>query len=302
MKKSITKIVAQNYLLSNTKKLLAQCLGIPIYPSSHDNKYIWVENCAGVRLGKIKHGEYTIYNIYNVLYPIIIKMIKPSEIYSRSQFMLFSGADPISLIVDPISSNNDIIKLSATNCIRIVKCDNLFADRKYREIAGVNNMFSVYRHWNDTKYCSYIKLIYDKSGLKHEYTRSAEYNLELIKDLFGYDIYSRVVKYYNSYIYNHLHGIKNKLDVQSKLNKLYQGYKTGVLKDGNRQIDIHYIKYNLCKIQTIQQMCYDRLSAFKSTNTASRGPICLNTAARRPICFNTDLYQSNVPIPLIFVI
>ena len=294
MKKSITKIVAQNYLLPNTKKLLAQCLGIPIYPSSQTNKYIWVENCAGVRLGKIKHGEYTIYNIHNVLYPIIIKMIKPSEIYSRSQFMLFSGADPISLIVDPISSNNDIIKLSATNCIRIVKCNNLFADRKYREIAGVNNMFSVYRHWNDTKYCSYIKLIYDKSGLKHEYTRSAEYNLELIKDLFGYDIYNRVVKYYNSYIYNHLHGIKNEIDpyVQSKLNKLYQGYKTGVLKDGNRTIDIHYIKYNLCKIQTIQQMCYDRLSAFKSTKTSARGPIC----------FNTDLYQSNGPIPLIFVI
>jgi hypothetical protein len=287
MKKSITKIVAQNYLLPNTKKLLAQCLGIPIYPSSHDNKYIWIENCAGVRIGKIKHGEYSIYNIHNVLYPIIIKMIKPSTIYSRSQFMLFSGADPIS-------SNNDIIKLSANNCIRIVKCNNLFADSKSHEIVGVHNMFSVYRHWDGTKNCSYIKLIYDKSGLKHEYTRGAEYNLELIKDLFGYDIYSSIVKYYNSYIYNHLHGIKNKLDpfLQSKLSKLYQGYKTGILKDGNRHIDIHYIKYNLCKIQPIQQMCYDRLSAFKSINTAARGPIC----------FNKDLYPYDGPIPLIFII
>lgn len=294
MKKSITKIVAQNYLLSNTEKLLAQCLGIPIYPSSHDNKYIWVENCAGVRLGKIKHGEYSIYNIHNVLYPIIIKMIKPSEIYSRSQFMLFSGADPISGRMGVTILRILFCNGMQTNCIRIVKCNNLFADRKSCEIAGAHNMFSVYRHWNGTKYCSYIKLIYDKSGLKHAYTRSAEYNLELIKDLFGYDIYSRVVKYYNSYIYNHLHGIKNEIDpyIQSKLSKLYQGYKTGILKDGNRTIDIHYIKYNLCKIQTIQQMCYDRLSAFKSTNTAVRGPIC----------FNTDLYQSNGPIPLIFVI
>ena len=161
----------------------------------------------------------------------------------------------------------------------------MFADIKCREIAGVHNMFSIYRHWDNTGVRLYIKIRYDKSGIKHEYTRSVEYNLDIIKDLFGYEIYDYVVKYYNSYIYNHLHGIQNQIDtsIQSKLNKLYHGYKTGVFKDSNRQIDISYIRYNLCSIKSIQQLCYDRLSIFKSINK-----------------FSLDPYNGS--IPLIFVI
>jgi len=302
MSKSMTKLVARTYLLPNTRNLLAQCLGIPILsPSIYpcNIKYTWIETYAGVRIGKIKHGKYNIYTLHNVLYPILIKMIEPSIVYKPSQFMLFSDIDPISLIVDPIVSNNKAISVGVIydntilfnyECIRIIKCDNSFACIKSREIMDIHNMFNIYLHLHqyNTECHRYIKIRYDNFGLKHTYNRDVEYNLDLIKDLFGYEIYDHVVKYYNSYIYNHFHGIKNKLDVQSKLNKLYQGYKIGVLKDGNRQIDIQYIKFNLRKIQTIQKMCYDRLSAFKSCN--------------KDFYCNLYPYPYNDAMPLIFVI
>ena len=344
MKKSMTKIVAQNYLLPNTRKLLAQCLEIPIlypYTKCKYTKYTWVETYAGIRIGKIKHGKYNIDSLHNVLYPILLKMIKPSIIYKPSLFMLFSDIDPISLIADQIMSNNNLDVFGSIindntvllnyDCIRIIKCNNTIYG-KFCEMAGVNNMFSIYRHIDYTGYSSYmtlptdhgeqctnrsfytqfdlrsggstgsaadacsiservngmrlyIKIRYDKSGLIHEYTSCVQYNFDVIKDLFSYEIYDYVVKYYNSYIYNHVHGIKKQIDIsiQSKLNKLYHGYKTGVLKDDGRRIDIRYIKYNLCKILSIQQMCYDRLSAFKSIN-------------KYLDC------RYNEPIPLIFVI
>lgn len=303
MKKSITKIIAQNYLLPNTLKLLAQCLGIPIlYPSiSQYTKYTWIETYAGIRIGKIKHGKYNINTLHNVLYPIFIKMIEPSIIYEPSQFMLFSDIDPISLIVDPIVLNNNAINVGVIydntilfnyECIRIIKCDNSFANLKSREITDVHNMFNIYLHLpqDNTECHSYIKIRYDKSGLKHRYNRDVEYNFDLIKDLFGYEIYDYVVKYYNSYIYNYLHGIKNQIDtsIQSKLSKLYHGYKTGVLKDDGRRIDIRYIKYNIYRIKSIQKMCYDRLSVFKSIN--------------KDFYANIYPYPYNRPIPLIFVI
>jgi hypothetical protein len=52
--------------------------------------------------------------------------------------------------------------------------------------------------------------------------------------------------------------------VMKKLCKLYEGLKRGELKDGERQIDIKYIKRNLCKVQSIQKMCGDHFSRFKS--------------------------------------
>lgn len=308
MKKSMTKIVAQNYLLPNTRKLLAQCLGIPILVNRLNpgrvkpQKYTWIETYAGIRIGKIKHGKYNIYTLHNVLYPIFIKMIEPSIIYKPSQFMLFSDINPISLIVDPILSNNKAINMGVIydntilfnyDCIRIIKCEThnscTFAYIKSRAIMDVYNMFNIYLHRDNTDRSRYIKIRYDKFGLKHTYTRDVEYNLDLIKDLFGYEMYDRVVKYYNSYIYNHLHGIKNDIStIQSKLSKLYNAIKTGVLKDDGRRIDISYIKYNLRKILSIQQMCYDRLSAFKSIN--------------KDFYANIYPYPYNEPIPLIFVI
>ena len=84
----MTKIVAQNYLLPNTNKLLAQCLGIPILFNRVElQKYTWIETFAGIRVGKIKHGKYNINTLHNVLYPIFIKMIEPSIIYKPSQFI-----------------------------------------------------------------------------------------------------------------------------------------------------------------------------------------------------------------------
>jgi len=264
-KTQISRVVAHTQISPNVLNLLAINLNISMY-EINDQHYTWIENCAGVRIGKIKHGKYNIHTLQSVLYPIMFKLIEPSVIYKLSEFILVSENGPISLNIDSSFANfihDDTIQINH-KYLRVVKCGDLYLGiHKYCEIAGKNNVYSVYRN----KDLYYIRVIYSSSGMIYEYTPGVEYNLDLIKDLFGYEIHDYVAKYYNSYIYNYLYnGVKYMIcpTVMKKLYKLYEGLQCGELKDGERRIDIKYIKRNLCKVQSIQKMCGDHFSRFKS--------------------------------------
>jgi hypothetical protein len=291
MSKTLAKIAAHTNISSRVRDLLATCLKIPI--PDDINNYTWVENCAGVRIGKIKQGEYSIYTLHGVLYSIMSKMIEPNP-KKPTKFMLFSGNNPISLMVDTISQDihkrHGIISKNIMNVIynntviidqpiiRLVKCGDIQICQ-FCEIADKYDIFDIYKRYDSKQY--YIKIVYDESGIKYNKYLNLEtqYNIDLIMDLFGYEIYNYVLKYYNSYIYNKLNKLPCLFDksVLSKLCKLYYGYKrTYVLKGGDRWKDLNYLRYSMYKVRTIQHMCRDRLSAFKSIGRyVPTGPVVL---------------------------
>jgi hypothetical protein len=296
MSKTLAKIAAHTNISSRVQDLLATCLKIPI--PEDINNYTWVENCAGVRIGKIKQGEYSIYTLHGVLYSIMSKMIEPNPKNSKpTKFMLFSGNNPISLMVDTISQDihkrHGIISKKIMNVIynntiiidqpviRLVKCEDI--EKEFCKAANKYDVFNIYKRWPDSdEYAPYyIKIMYDESGIKYNKYLNLEtqFNIDLIMDLFGYEIYNYVLKYYNSYIYNKLHKLLCLFDksVLSKLCKLYYGYKrTYMLKDGNYWIDLNYLKHSMYKVRTIQHMCRDRMSAFKSIGRyVPTGPVAL---------------------------
>jgi hypothetical protein len=291
MSKTLAKIAAHTNISLRVQDLLATCLKIPI--PDDINNYTWVENCAGVRIGKIKQGEYSIYTLHGILYSIMSKMIEPNP-KKPTKFMLFSGNNPISLMVDTISQDihkrRGIISKNIMNVIynntiiidqpviRLVKCGDIQI-YKFCEIADKYDIFDIYKRYDSKQY--YIKIVYDESGIKYNKYLNLEiqYNIDLIMDLFGYEIYNYVLKYYNSYIYNKLYKLPCLFDksVLSKLCKLYYGYKrTYVLKGGDRWKDLNYLKHSMYKVRTIQHMCRDRLSAFKSIGLyIPTGPVVL---------------------------
>jgi hypothetical protein len=325
MSKILAKIVAHTNISSHVQDLLATCLKIPI-PSNINkipipgninkipipgninkipipgdiNKYTWVENCAGVHIGKIKQGEYSIYTLHGVLYSMMYKMIESNSINSKptpTKFMLFSGNNPISLMVGTISrginKRHGIISKNIMNVIynntfiidqpviRLVKCGDIYIYR-FCEAANKYDVFDIYKRPNSDNYTQYyIKIIYDASGIKYVYhTHKTQYYLDLIKDLFSHEIHNYVVKYYNSYIYNKLHNIPCIFDksVLSKLCKLYYEYIMYVLKGRDRWKDPNHPRYKLygAIVYIIKRMCRDRISTFKSIGRyVPTGPVAL---------------------------